>query len=62
MDSSTLKSHSPYKRGADWGAWFGIYLSVLFFCYVIFGKQSCLRLDRTAYDYWSASMYILHVA
>ncbi len=30
MDSSTLKSHSPYKRGADWGAWFGIYLSVLF--------------------------------
>lgn len=31
MDSSTLKSHSPYKRGADWGAWFGIYLSVLFF-------------------------------
>lgn len=31
MDSSLLKSRSPYKRGADWGAIFGIYLSALFF-------------------------------
>ncbi len=31
MDSIQLKSQSPYKRGADWGAWFGIYLSALFF-------------------------------
>lgn len=33
MDSSQsqLKSRSPYRRGADWGGWFGIYLTALFF-------------------------------
>jgi hypothetical protein len=31
MDYSQLKPRSPYKRGADWGALFGIYLSALFF-------------------------------
>lgn len=31
MDISQIKPRSPYKRGADWGAVFGIYLSALFF-------------------------------
>ena len=31
MDSSQLTFRSPYKRGADWGALFGIYLVALFF-------------------------------
>lgn len=31
MDTSRIISRSPYKRGADRGAWFGIYLTALFF-------------------------------
>ncbi len=30
MDSNELRQRSPYKRGADKGAVFGVYLSVLF--------------------------------
>ncbi len=30
MDSNELRQRSPYKRGADYGAVFGVYLSVLF--------------------------------
>lgn len=30
MDSNELRQRSPYKRGADYGAVFGVYLSALF--------------------------------
>ena len=35
---------SPYRRGADDGLWFGLYLSVMFFSSILSGRVAMLSL------------------